>query len=197
MFTVDTPFHAYSLESYDPASGSVGRLTSEDLKGRWVVLFFYPADFTFICPTELADLNTVHPEFRKLKAEIVAVSTDTVYTHKAWLDTEALLAGVNYVMAADHNGRLSKELGIYDEEKGMAQRAAFIIDPEGVLRVADVVSDPIGRNAQELLRRLKALQHVRAHPGNVCPLSWEQTGTLKPSIAKAGKVAREFKRRAK
>ncbi len=197
MFNVDTPFVPYALESYHPATGTVGTLTSKDLKGRWAVLFFYPADFTFICPTELADLNKLYPEFKKLKAEIVAVSTDTVFTHKAWLDAEALLAGVKYPMAADHNGKLSRELGIYDAEKGMAQRAAFIIDPDGVLRVADIVSDPIGRSAQELLRRIKALQYVRAHPGNVCPLTWEETGTLKPSIAKAGKVYQELKRRSK
>ena len=194
MFKVDSQFIPYSLESYHPDGKRVVTLSSKALKGKWVILFFYPADFTFICPTELADLNNLYAEFKKYKAEIVAVSTDTVYTHKAWLDTEALLTGVKFPMAADHNGKLSRELGVYDEKNGMAQRAAFIIDPEGVLRVADIVSDPIGRSAQELLRMLKALHFVRAHPGNVCPLTWEETGTIKPSIAKAGKVHQELKR---
>ncbi len=195
MFTVDQKFISYVLEAYLPGKGEVGKLTARGLLGKWVILVFYPADFTFVCPTELADLNRLYAEFKKLKAEVVAVSTDTVYTHKAWLETEELLRGVKYPMAADHNGKLARELGIYEEEKGMAQRAAFVIDPEGVLRAADVVSDPIGRSASELLRKLKALQHVRSHPGNVCPVNWEETGTLVPSIKKAGKVYKELKRR--
>lgn len=193
MFHIDQKFPVFSLEAYAPEKDDVRRLTSKDLLGKWVVLLFYPADFTFVCPTELADLNRLHIEFKKLKAEIVAVSTDTVFTHKAWLETEALLKGVKYLMAADHNGKFSAELGIYDEENGMAQRAAFIIDPEGVLRAADLVSDSIGRSADEILRKLKALMFVRSHPGKVCPVSWEETGVvLTPSIKKAGKVYKEY-----
>lgn len=194
MFHIDQKFPAFSLEAYVPEKDDVRRLASKDLLGKWVVLLFYPADFTFVCPTELADLNRLHPEFKKLKAEAVAVSTDTVFTHKAWLETEALLKGIKYLMAADHNGKFSRELGIYDEEKGMAQRAAFIIDPEGVLRAADLVSDAIGRSAGEILRKLKALAFVRSHPGKVCPVSWEETGVvLSPSIKKAGKVYKEYR----
>ncbi len=193
MFQVDQKFPHFSLEVYLPEKDEVGRLTSKDTSGKWTVLLFYPADFTFVCPTELADLNALYPEFKKLKAEVVVASTDTVFTHKAWLEVEELLRGVKYPMAADHNGRFSRDLGIYNEEKGMAQRATFIIDPEGVLRSVDIVADAIGRSAGETLRKLKALVYVRSHPGKVCPVSWEEAGVLEPSIKKAGKVYKEYR----
>ena len=133
-------------------------------------------------------------EFKKLKTDVVAASTDTVYTHKAWIETEELLKGLKFLMAADHSGRFSRELGIYNEESGMAQRAAFIVDPDGVLRAADIVADDIGRNAKEIVRKLKALQFVREHPGKVCPASWEEGGeTLEPGITKAGKVYKHYR----
>lgn len=196
MFRIDQKFPTFSLEAFVPEKDDVKRLVSKDMFGKWIVLLFYPADFTFVCPTELADLNRLHGEFKKLKTEVVAVSTDTVFTHKAWLETEALLKGFAYLMASDHNGKFSAELGIYDEKNGMAQRAAFIIDPEGVLRAADLVSDSIGRSADEILRKLRALVFVRSHPGKVCPASWEETGVvLTPSIKKSGKVYQEYQRK--
>ncbi|MBI2639395.1 MAG: peroxiredoxin [Candidatus Sungbacteria bacterium] len=192
MFQVDQKFPSFSLEVYLPDKDETGRLALKDLAGKWTVLMFYPADFTFVCPTELADLNKLHAEFKKMNAEVVVASTDTVFTHKAWLEVEELLAGFRCVMAADHNGRFSKELGIYDEEKGMAQRATFIVDPEGVLRAVDIVADAIGRSAHDALRKLKALDFVSRNPGKVCPASWEEIGALEPSIKKAGKVYKEF-----
>ncbi len=196
MFQVDQKFPHFSLEVYWPGKDEVGRLASKNLIGKWIILLFYPADFTFVCPTELADLNHLYQEFKKLKAEIVAVSTDTVYTHKAWLEVEKLLTGVKYPMAADHNGNFSKELGIYNEEKGMAQRATFIIDPEGVLRAVDIVSGSIGRSADEALRKLRALDFVSKNPGKVCPANWDKDKTaLTPSIKKAGKVYKEYEKK--
>ena len=196
MFQIDQKFPQFSLEVYWPLKDEVGRVGSKDLIGKWTVFLFYPADFTFVCPTELADLNHLYQEFKKLKAEIVAVSTDTVYTHKAWLEVEKLLTGIKYPMAADHNGKFSKELGIYDEEKGMAQRATFIIDPQGVLRAVDIVSDSIGRSAKETLRKLRALDFVSKNPGKVCPASWdEDKKALTPSIKKAGKVYKEYEKK--
>jgi peroxiredoxin (alkyl hydroperoxide reductase subunit C) len=196
MLNVDQKFPHFSLEVYNPGKETIEKIKSDDLKGRWTILFFYPADFTFVCPTELFDLKKHHDEFKKLKTEVIVVSTDTVYTHKAWIEVEELLKGLQYLMAADHNGKLSRELGIYDEEKGVACRAAFIVDPEGILRAVEVVSDAIGRNAAELLRKLKALQFVREHPGHVCPASWEEgEATLKPGIKKAGKVYRDYRKK--
>jgi peroxiredoxin (alkyl hydroperoxide reductase subunit C) len=198
MFQIDKKFPHFALEAYDPKKDEIIKISLNDFanpstRKKWVILFFYPADFTFVCPTELLDLNKKYDEFKKFKAEIISVSTDTVYTHKAWLDTEQLLSGISYPMAADHNGKLSQELGIYDEENGMAQRAVFIIDKEGILRAVEIVADKIGRNASEILRKLKALDFVEKNPGLVCPASWDEgKKTLSPSIKKSGKVYKEF-----
>ncbi|OHA04651.1 MAG: hypothetical protein A2934_02640 [Candidatus Sungbacteria bacterium RIFCSPLOWO2_01_FULL_47_10] len=195
MTGIDQIFEKFSLEAYDPESGNVVRLHSHELLGAWVILFFYPADFTFVCPTELVDINRHADEFKKYNAEVIAVSTDTVYTHKAWLEIEELLKGFKFRMAADHNGKFSQKLGIYDEEKGVAMRAVYIIDPEGVLRSVEIVSDSIGRNAAEVVRKLKALDFVRNNPGKVCPARWEEGETvLEPAIRKAGHVHREYKK---
>lgn len=194
MFKIDQKFPHFSLETYNPKKDEITRVSLDDFKKKsWIILFFYPADFTFVCPTELLDLNKKYKEFKKLKAEVIAVSTDTVYTHKAWIETEQLLSGISFSVAADHNGKLSKELGIYNEENGMTQRAVFIIDKEGILRAVEVVADKIGRNASEILRKLKALDFVEKNPGLVCPASWnEGEKTLKPSIKIAGKVGKEL-----
>ncbi len=189
MYSVDKKLPEFSLEAYFPGKDAVGTVSSRSMRGKFYVLFFYPADFTFVCPTELADMNRRYEEFIKAGAEVVGVSTDTVFTHKAWIETEELLRGIRYPMAADHNGKFSRELGIYDEEKGVAQRAAFIVDPEGILRAADITADAIGRSAGEILRKAKALQFVRTHAGKVCPASWDEGApTLTPSIKSAGKV---------
>lgn len=194
MFNVDQKFPSFSLETYNPTKGEVEKITLKGFEEFWLILFFYPADFTFVCPTELLDLNQKYDEFQKIKAEIIGVSTDTVFTHKAWIETEELLKGLKYQLAADHNGKFSRELGIYDEEKGIAQRAVFIVDPDGILRASEIVADAIGRSAGEILRKLKALDFVRKNPGHVCPASWDEgSPTLEPHIKKAGRVYKEFK----
>ena len=194
MFKVDQPFPDFSLETYFTTKDEVGHVAKTDFSGKWLILFWYPKDFTFVCPTELADMNNRFGEFQVLDAKIVSVSTDTVYTHKGWVDSEELIKGLKFSMAADHNGALARELGIYEEAAGVAQRAAFIIDPDGVLRAADIVSDDIGRSAGEILRKLKALKFVRDNPGKVCPASWDEgSPTLSPSIRIAGKVHGEMR----
>ena len=196
-FRIDQKFPHFSLEVYLPEKDDVGKFTLGDasLQDKWLVILYYPADFTFICPTEIMDLNRRYEEFKKYKAEVIVVSTDTVYTHKAWIEMEELLKGLKCPMAADHNGKLAKELGIYNEESGMAERAAFIVDPDGILRSVDIVSDNIGRSAGELLRKLKALHFVRTNPGKVCPASWDEGAeTLSPSIKIAGKVSKHLKK---
>jgi alkyl hydroperoxide reductase subunit AhpC len=189
MFVIDKPFPSFSLETYFPDRKETGTLTLEDFSGKWLILFWYPKDFTFVCPTELADMNARLDQFRAEGAEVVGASTDTVYTHKGWLDSEELIKDLRYPMAADHAGRLARELGIYDEEAGIAPRAAFIVDPTGVLRAVDIVSDNIGRSAGELLRKVKALKFVHENPGKVCPASWDVgAATITPSIGIAGRV---------
>ncbi len=196
MFTIDQKFHDFSLETYHPEKDEEGRLSMADVFAnkdtQFLVLFFYPADFTYICPTELADLARRAADFKKYNTEVVVVSTDTVYTHKAWLTHETALKNVKYIMAADHNGKLSRELGIYGEERGLAQRATFIIDREGILRATDIVADNIGRSSAELVRKVKALHFVKNNPGQVCPASWDEgAATLSPSIKISGKVGEQ------
>ncbi len=190
MFKIDQKFPEFHLETYDPKNDSVKKISTANFKEKFLVLFFYPADFTFVCPTELADLHKRSAEFKKYNADVMVVSTDTVFTHKAWIETEGLIKGFRFLMAADHNGKLSKELGIYNEENGLAERAAFIIDSGGVLRAADITSDSIGRSAGEILRKVKALNFVSAHKGMACPASWDEgSQALTPSIKISGKVA--------
>jgi peroxiredoxin (alkyl hydroperoxide reductase subunit C) len=193
MLQIDKPFPDFSLDVYFPEKDEKGKVTLGDLKGKWLVLFFYPADFTFVCPTELADMQARYEEFKKHGAEVMSVSADTVYTHKGWIEKEELLAGVRFPMAADHNADLGKKCDIYDAETGMSGRGAFIIDPKGILRAIDIVSDNIGRSAGEILRKLKALVFIEEHPGKVCPASWDEGDkTLTPSIKIAGKVKAEL-----
>lgn len=200
MIQVDKIFIDFDLKSYDPKSKKVGRVTLADIKKKkeWAILFFYPADFTFVCPTELADMAKRYKELKDLGCEAYGISTDTVYTHKAWVETEELLKDVAFPLLEDHNGKLSKELGIYDEDSGMAQRATYIIDPKGVLRSVIAVADNIGRSAGEILRQVKALNFVSLHPGAACPASWDiGASTLRPDIAISGKVAAALSKSSK
>jgi peroxiredoxin (alkyl hydroperoxide reductase subunit C) len=164
-----------------------------DYHGKWLVLFFYPADFTFVCPTELEEMAEKYKEFKKLGAEIVSVSTDTVFTHKAWHDTSEAIKKITFPMAADTSGELSRMLGTYiyeGEDAGLSLRGTFIIDPEGIIRSVEINDNSIGRSAKELFRKLQAAKYVRDHGGKqVCPASWEPgDDTLTPGIDLVGKI---------
>ena len=160
-----------------------------DFFGKWTILFFYPADFTFVCPTELEDLAEHYDEFQKLGAEVLGVSTDTVYTHKAWHDHSKAIEKVKFPMVADRTAELTLEFGIYIEDEGNARRGTFIIDPDGVLQSYEVNSNNIGRSAEEILRKLRAAQFVREHGGEVCPANWKPGAkTLTPGLDLVGKI---------
>lgn len=181
----------FSLKVYDPVEGFFGEMSMEEHKkaGKWTILFFYPADFTFVCPTELADLATKHEELTKLGFEIVSVSTDTEYSHLAWRTSEKLLENVRFKMAADHTGQIARYFGVYDEESGLALRGTFIIDPDGVLVSKEINFYNLGRNADELLRKCQANVHLREHPAEVCPAKWTPgSKTLTPSEKMVGNV---------
>ena len=182
----------FEMEAFLPETGEIKRLHAAHVwqQGHWLVLFFYPADFTFVCPTELADLAEVYPELKKLGVEVWSVSTDTAYTHLAWHQNEKLLINVRYPMAADTTGHLSRLLGVYDPETGLALRGTFIFNPEGRLVGSEITYYEVGRNAQELLRKMQAYLYVRTHPGEVCPARWTPgQSTLKPSEKIVGHVA--------
>lgn len=167
----------------------VKKLKLSDLKGKWTVLIFYPADFTFICPTELEEAASYYEEFQKQGAEIISVSTDTVYTHKAWHDVSPAIKKIKYPMAADPTGNLCREFGTYIDEAGLSLRGTFIIDPDGVLKSADIHDNSIGRSAGEILRKVQAAKFVRENKGEVCPASWKPGAkTLKPGLNLVGKI---------
>ena len=160
-----------------------------DYKGKWVVLLFYPADFTFVCPTELEEAANYHEEFKKAGAEILSVSVDTAFVHKAWHDVSPAIKKIKYPMLADPGGRLCRQFGTYIEEDGLSLRGTFVIDPDGVLKCADIHDNSIGRSAKEILRRVQAAKFVREHKGEVCPASWEPgKKTLTPGLNLVGKI---------
>ena len=160
-----------------------------DYKGKWLILMFYPADFTFICPTELSEAADYYEEFKKLGAEILSVSTDTVFVHKAWHDQSPAIKKVQYPMLADPTGRLCREFGTYLEEEGLSLRGSFIVDPDGILKAYEIHANNIGRSAKELLRKLQAAVFVREHTEQVCPASWEPgEETLTPGLDLVGKI---------
>jgi len=158
-------------------------------KGKWVVLFFYPADFTFICPTELGELADHYAEIKKLGAEVLSVSTDTEFVHKAWHDNSPVIKKIKFPMLADPTANICKSYGTYIDGEGLSLRGTFIIDPDGVLKAYELHDNSIGRSAKELIRKLEAAKFVREHGGEVCPASWKPGGkTLKPGLDLVGKI---------
>src|SRR3989339_312942 len=144
-----------------------------DYKGKWLILFFYPADFTFVCPTELKEMGENYSEFQKLGAEVLSVSTDTAFVHKAWHDESEAIKTITFPMLADPTGKLCKTFGTYLEKEGLSLRGSFVIDPDGVLKALEIHDNSLGRNSAELLRKLQAAQFVREHGDQVCPASWK------------------------
>jgi peroxiredoxin (alkyl hydroperoxide reductase subunit C) len=164
-------------------------MSFESLRGKWVILFFYPKDFTFVCPTELAEMATLYSEFQKEGAEIISMSTDTPYVHKAWHDTSDSIKGIKYPMGSDPSHLVSDLFGVLIEDEGVTHRATFIISPDGVIKTLEMNHDSIGRNAKETMRKFKAGKYVNANPSNVCPASWnEGDDTLTPGVGLVGKI---------
>jgi peroxiredoxin (alkyl hydroperoxide reductase subunit C) len=177
----------FKSEAYH--DGKFRTVTQKDLIGKWSIFFFYPADFTFVCPTELGDMADKYPEFQKLGVEVYSVSTDTHFTHKAWHDTSETIKKIRYPMLADPTAHLARSFGVYIEEAGLAYRGTFLVNPEGQIKLAEVNDNGIGRNAEELLRKVQAAQFVSAHPNEVCPAKWRPGDkTLKPGLDLVGKI---------
>ena len=177
----------FEVQAYH--NDDIKKIKLSDLKGKWVVLLFYPADFTFVCPTELEEAANYYAEFQKAGAELASVSTDTVYVHKAWHDASPAIKKIKFPMIADPTGNLSREFGTYIDEAGLSLRGTFIIDPEGVLKAFEIHDNSIGRSAREILRKVQAAKYVRENKGEVCPASWEPgKKTLKPGLDLVGKI---------
>ncbi|KQQ31048.1 alkyl hydroperoxide reductase [Duganella sp. Leaf126] len=187
MSLINTQIKPFNATAY--VDGKFIEVSDESLKGKWAVLMFYPADFTFVCPTELEDLAEQQPEFAKLGVDVYGVSTDTHFAHKAWHDTSDAIKKVNYPLIGDPTGKLSRNFEVMIEEEGLALRGTFVINPEGQIKVMEVHDNGIGRDATELLRKVKAAKYVAEHPGQVCPAKWtEGAATLTPSLDLVGKI---------
>lgn len=190
MISINKKIEDFEADMY--LGGKIAKFKSKDYLSKWLVVLFYPADFTFICPTELEEAAEHYSEFKKLGAEVISVSTDTVFAHKAWHDNSPAIGKVNFPMLADPAGKLCRYFGTYIEEggdTGLSLRGTFIIDPDGVLKMADIHDNSIGRSTKEILRRLTATKFVREHKGLVCPASWHPgEETLKPGANLVGKI---------
>ena len=179
----------FKADAYDPNSGEFIEVTDENLKGKWSIVCFYPADFSFVCPTELEDLQDQYATLKDLDVEVYSVSTDTHFVHKAWHDHSDAISKIEYTMIGDPSQTITRNFDVLDEEAGLAQRGTFIIDPDGVVQAAEINADGIGRDASTLVGKIKAAQYVRENPGEVCPAKWEEgSETLKPSLDLVGKI---------
>lgn len=167
----------------------IKKIKLHDYHGKWLVLIFYPADFSFVCPTELEEAANHYDEFKQLGAEVLSISTDTAFSHMAWHDTSPAIKKIQFPMVADPAGKLCKEFGTYIEDEGLSLRGTFIIDPDGFVKAMEMHDNSLGRNMMETLRKLKAAIHVKEFPGEVCPVNWEPgKKTLKPGADLVGKI---------
>ena len=184
---INTLIPDFKVQAYH--NGSFTTVTSEDVKGKWAIFFFYPADFTFVCPTELVDMAEKYEQFKAMGVEVYSVSTDSHFVHKAGHEASESIRKIQYPMLADPTGALSRAFGVMIEEDGMAYRGTFVVNPEGRIKLVEIQDNSIGRNADELLRKVEAAQFVASHDGEVCPAKWKKgEETLKPSIDLVGKI---------
>ena len=189
MIQINQTAPKFTEETYDGATDEIKKISLEDYKGKWVILFFYPADFTFVCPTELGELADEYEKFKELNAEVISISTDTAFVHKAWHDNSETIKKIKFPMLADPTRRVCTEYGTLIEEEGLSLRASAIIDPEGILKSFEIQDNSIGRSSEELIRKLQAAQFVNKNPGNVCPMNWKPgKETLKPRMDLVGKI---------
>ena len=187
MSVLNTEIKPFKASAYK--DGKFIDITEADVKGKWAVFFFYPADFTFVCPTELGDVADNYAEFQKLGVEIYSVSTDTHFVHKAWADASETIAKIKYTMVGDPTGEITRNFENMREGQGLADRGTFIVDPQGIIQAVEITAEGIGRDAGDLLRKVKAAQYIAAHPGEVCPAKWKEGAeTLKPSLELVGKI---------
>ncbi len=187
MSLIGTEVKPFKAQAYH--NGKFVEVTEADLKGKWSVVCFYPADFTFVCPTELEDLQNQYETLKELGVEVYSVSTDTHFTHKAWHDTSDTIRKITYIMIGDPSHTLSRNFEVLIENDGVADRGTFIIDPDGVVQTVEINAGGIGRDASALINKIKAAQYIRKNPKEVCPARWKEGGaTLRPSLDLVGKI---------
>ena len=169
--------------------GEIVDISLDDYKGKWLVMFFYPLDFTFVCPTELGDLADQYEELQAMGVEVFSVSTDTHFVHKAWADTTETIGKIKFPMIGDPTGQITRNFGVMIEEEGLALRGTFVLDPQGIIKVMEVHDLGIGRDASELKRKIQAAQYIAKNPGQACPAKWKEgDAALTPSLDLVGKI---------
>ena len=187
MSVINTKIKPFKAQAFK--QGKFIEVTEADVQGKWAIFFFYPADFTFVCPTELGDVADYYDELQKMGVEVYSVSTDTHFTHKAWHDSSETIGKIQYTMIGDPTGAITRNFDNMREDMGLADRGTLIVDPEGIIQAVEVTSEGIGRNAEDLVRKVKAAQYIAAHPGEVCPAKWKEgEATLAPSLDLVGKI---------
>jgi peroxiredoxin (alkyl hydroperoxide reductase subunit C) len=187
MALINTQIKPFTATAFK--DGAFIDISSEDLAGKWSIFFFYPADFTFVCPTELGDLADKHEELASRGVEVFSVSTDTHFSHKAWHDSSDTIGKIKYAMIGDQSGVITNNFEVMRPGVGLADRATFIVDPEGIIQAMEITAEGIGRDADDLVRKVKAAQYVAAHPGEVCPAKWKEgEATLEPSLDLVGMI---------
>lgn len=185
MSMINKEVNDFTVQAY--VNGEFKKVSKADILNKWSVFFFYPADFTFVCPTELEDLANLYDKFKEIGCEVYSVSTDSHFVHKAWHDASDRIKKIQYPMLADPTHKLSCDFEVYIPDDGMAERGTFIVNPEGKIVSYEVSSGNVGRNAEELLRKLQACQFVHEHGDEVCPAKWKPGDeTLKPSLDLVG-----------
>lgn len=187
MSLIGSEVQPFTADAY--RNGEFVTVTDESLKGKWNIFCFYPADFTFVCPTELEDLQKEYAALKQLGVEVYSISTDTHFTHKAWHDHSDAIGKIEYTMIGDPSQRLSRSFEVLNEQDGLADRGTFIIDPDGIIQAVEINAGGMGRDASILINKIKAAQYIRKNPNEVCPAKWKEgSETLKPSLDLVGKI---------
>jgi peroxiredoxin (alkyl hydroperoxide reductase subunit C) len=187
MAKINSTIPEFTAQAYH--NGDFKTVTSDDVKGKWAIFMFYPADFTFVCPTELEDMANHYEELQKMGVEVYSVSTDTHFVHKAWHDSSEKVGKIQFPMLGDPTGQITRGFDVMIEEEAAALRGTFLANPDGVIKVAEIHDLGIGRSAKDMVRKVKAAQYVETHGGEVCPAAWEEgEATLTPSLDLVGKI---------
>ena len=189
MLLIDTEIKSFQATAFKAGEKDFITVNSEEIKGKWSIFFFYPADFTYVCPTELEDLADNYDEFQELGVDIYSVSTDSHFCHKAWHDASDAIRKITYTMISDNTFQISKNFDVLREKEGRSERGTFIVDPDSIIKAMEITCEGVGRDASNLIQKVKATQYIRENPGEVCPAKWKDGGaTLAPSLDLVGKI---------
>tara|TARA_Y100001968_G_scaffold302449_1_gene315789 strand:+ start:704 stop:1273 length:570 start_codon:yes stop_codon:yes gene_type:complete len=189
MLLIDTEIQPFQATAFEPGNNDFITVDSQEMKGKWNVFFFYPADFTYVCPTELEDLANHHDELVKMGVDVYSISTDSHFCHKAWHGTSEAVGKIKFKMISDNTFAISSSFNVLREQEGRSERGTFLVDPDGKIKFMEVSCEGVGRDASSLVRKVKAAQYVREHPDEVCPAKWEEgQATLAPSLDLVGKI---------